>query len=321
MLINLSIPPEKEKYKNLLVSMMDITERKRMEIAIRESEKKYRTLFENSPVGIGFATSDGMLLEANGALLQMIDYTKKEIDQINIKDIYHNPEDLELTMKQVQKDGFIRNYETRLKRKNGTLFNASLTLAFIKFEDREVLLTTILDITKQKQLEEQLSIRQRMDYLGTLAGGIAHDFNNLLTGIMGYIDMLNLESDRLSETQKDYISNALISSQRAADLIRQLQTLSRGIVAKKTSVDVYEIGAEVFGMLEKTTDRLINKEVKMGPGEYYVTADASELNQVFLNLGTNAVQSIEERHGVSHIFTEGAAEGGGRESRKRERGG
>ncbi|KKL84245.1 hypothetical protein LCGC14_1966680 [marine sediment metagenome] len=151
------------------------------------------------------------------------------------------------------------------------------------------------DITDQKQLEEQLQIRQRMDSLGTLAGGIAHDFNNLLVGIMGYIDLLDLDAGSLSEKQKHYIDNALKSSQRAADLVKQLQTLSVGVVSSKASVDIYEIAGEVFGMLERTTDRLIKKEVGMKPGEFYVTANSTELNQVFLNLGTNAVQSIKGR--------------------------
>jgi len=156
------------------------------------------------------------------------------------------------------------------------------------------LVGTAQDITEHKRLEEQLQIRQRMDSLGTLAGGIAHDFNNLLTGIMGYIDMLNLASDNLTETQKDYISNALQSSHRAADLVRQLQTLSNAVISKKSNIDVYDIVTEVFNILKKTTDRLIEKEVRLKPGKFYVTANASEFNQVLLNLGTNAVQSISE---------------------------
>ncbi|HEB29586.1 MAG TPA: hypothetical protein ENI15_01760 [Spirochaetes bacterium] len=116
-----------------------------------------------------------------------------------------------------------------------------------------IVYATARDITEKKQLEEQLQIRQRMDSLGTLAGGIAHDFNNLLTGILGYIDLLNLHSENLTETQKEYISNAVKSSQRAADLVMQLQTLSRGIVTKKKSVDLYETVEEVFKMLDKTT--------------------------------------------------------------------
>jgi len=152
-----------------------------------------------------------------------------------------------------------------------------------------------IDITEQKHLEEQLQIRQRMDSLGTLAGGIAHDFNNLLVGIMGNIDLLNMETENLTEFQKECLKNADISCERAASLIKQFQMLSRGIVSEKTSVDIYETAKEVFDLLKKTTDRLIKKRIDFKSGEFHVTAAPAELNQVFLNLGTNAAQAIEER--------------------------
>jgi len=134
-----------------------------------------------------------------------------------------------------------------------------------------------------------------MDSLGTLAGGIAHDFNNLLAGIMGNIDMLSLESEGFSELQKEYLNSAMTNCERAAALTRQFQTLSQGNIFPKTSVDVYEIASEVFNLLGKTTDKLIEKRIDLKSGDFQVTADPAELNQVFLNLGTNALQAIEER--------------------------
>ncbi len=152
------------------------------------------------------------------------------------------------------------------------------------------------DITERKRLEEQLQIRQRMDSLGTLAGGVAHDFNNLLTGIMGYLDiLLNINKDGLSESQEGYIENALKSCQRAADLVKQFQSLSKSTISKKTNIDLYEASTEVLNMLEKTTDKLIEKRIDFAPGEFYINANPSELNQILLNLGTNAVKAIEER--------------------------
>ncbi len=141
-----------------------------------------------------------------------------------------------------------------------------------------------------KESEEQLQIRQRMDSLGTLAGGIGHDFNNLLTWIMGYLDLLNRDSN-LSDIHKEYVKNSLLSSRRAADLIKQLQNLSKNAISEKTSIDIYNIASEVFWLLDKTTDKIINfKE-----GEFYILWNASELHQVLLNLGTNSYKAIEER--------------------------
>ncbi len=154
------------------------------------------------------------------------------------------------------------------------------------------------DITERRQLEEQLQLRQRMDSLGTLAGGIAHDFNNLLTGIMGNISVLSMHPDRFSDIQRQCVRDAEKSCQRAGELIRQFQSLSGGFAAERRAVDLHEIGSEVFSLLDKTTDRLIQKTVDFKPGRFFVNANPGELNQVLLNLGTNAVQAIEEK-GVS----------------------
>ena len=134
-----------------------------------------------------------------------------------------------------------------------------------------------------------------MDSLGTLAGGIAHDFNNILAGIMGYIDILSLESDGFTETQKEYLKNAEIGCNRAADLISKFQALSRGSVSEKTSVDIYGVAQKIFDSMDVNTGRIIEKRLDLKPGEFYVLVNPSELNQVFLNLGTNAVQALESR--------------------------
>ncbi len=268
---------------------------------LEKAEEKYRSIFENAVEGILQTTSEGRIMNANPSLACILDYESpkelmRSVTHIG-QQLFADPSRWTELLRRFKDRDIVSNFEIQIYKKNGNLQWISLNARALRNAEGTLLSLEgfLTDITVRKRLEEQLRIRQRMDSLGTLAGGIAHDFNNLLTGIMGYIDMLNLHSENFTETQKKYISNAVKSSQRAADLVSQLQTLSRGTVTKKESVDVYEAVTEVFRMLEKTTDRLIKKEVEMKPGEYYVIADASELNQVFLNLGTNAVQSIEEK--------------------------
>ncbi|MCK4965595.1 response regulator, partial [bacterium] len=137
---------------------------------------------------------------------------------------------------------------------------------------------------------------QKIEAIGALAGGIAHDFNNLLTGIIGYLDMLDsVYNEGLNENQTDCIENALKSSNQAVELIKQIQSLSRGTIDEKTNIDLYEISNDVFTLLKNTTNRLIKKSIDLKPGEFYITAVPSEIHQVLLNLGTNAAQAIEER--------------------------
>jgi PAS domain S-box-containing protein len=145
-----------------------------------------------------------------------------------------------------------------------------------------------------KRSEEQLLIRQRMDSLWTLAWWIWHDFNNLLTGMMWNLDMLNLDWTAEGK-QKEYIANALKSCQRAADLVKQFQNLSNTAVTEKTSIDLHNIANEVFDLLKKTTDKIIEKRINFGEWDFHVLWSSSEIHQVLLNLWTNAYKALEER--------------------------
>ncbi|MHA1734221.1 MAG: PAS domain S-box protein [Promethearchaeota archaeon] len=154
----------------------------------------------------------------------------------------------------------------------------------------------IVNALNRKRLEEQLQIRQRMDYLSTLVGGIAHDFNNILAGIIGNISLVKLDAAGLDESALVNLDEAERACTRAADLIKQLQTFSDRFPQKGEEVfDVRDIAVEVFDLLDKTTDRLIEKEVVVPPGEFYIKGRPSELNQVLLNLATNSIHAISAK--------------------------
>ncbi|MBN1290767.1 MAG: response regulator [Candidatus Latescibacteria bacterium] len=148
---------------------------------------------------------------------------------------------------------------------------------------------------QRQYLEEQLQIRQRMDSLGTLAGGIAHDFNNLLVAIMGNLDLLLQRESGLTDSQRDNINEAYKASQHAAQLTKEIQSLSSGGISQKSVIDIYDVAHDVFKILERTIDKLIEKKINIRPKQYYVHANADQLHQVLLNLGTNSAHAIMER--------------------------
>lgn len=158
-----------------------------------------------------------------------------------------------------------------------------------------------------RKSEEQLQFRQKMDSMWTLAAGICHDFNNLLMAIMWNLDLLRMDNN-LSDTEHNYVDNALTSSNRAAELIKQLQKLSINTISEKWSVDIYKIINEVFTLLASTTDKIVNKIIDFKAWEYYVMWNFSELHQVLLNLGTNSYKAIEERWCKSWDFIKISAE-------------
>ncbi|HWA25517.1 MAG TPA: PAS domain-containing protein [Lacunisphaera sp.] len=152
----------------------------------------------------------------------------------------------------------------------------------------------------RRQLESQLFQAQKMETLGTLAGGIAHDFNNLLTGILGYQD---LAFDGLPEghESRPYLEASREASLRARELVDQILTFSRQTGSKKVPVDLKTIVEDARRFLRSTVPATIRIEVNAAADCDLVLADASQMHQVLLNLGTNAAHAMHKTGGVMRI--------------------
>lgn len=135
----------------------DITERKNAEEALQESELRYRTLFETLPVGVGLSTLDGRIIDANSTFQRMMGFSLEEIKQLNVRDLYHNPDKRTRLLKQLQQDGLVRDFEIELKRKDGSTYYANLNVTAIKMHDETVLVTVAKDITEQRKMEKALA--------------------------------------------------------------------------------------------------------------------------------------------------------------------
>ncbi len=164
----------------------------------------------------------------------------------------------------------------------------------------------ILDVLKKK---EQTIQNRKRDSRGPLAGGIAHDFNNLLSGIMGHLELLNINQETLDALQKDHITSALIASKRAAKLIRQLQTLTKSNTFDPAIIDISKVITDVFNILEQTTNPLIEKRNELVENKLFVEGYEEELHQIFMNLGMNAIRAIEEKGTLSSSFIKVYAQG------------
>ncbi len=165
--------------KELRVICRDISEREKAEKALRESEKQYRTLQSNIPVGV-FRTSanpGGRILSANPALAKMFGYKKPEaMSKVHVGDLYLNPDDRKRFIKTLSSSGEISNYEVQLKRKDGTVFWGSLSARAIADEKGEILYFdgVLGDITERKQAKEALreSERQYRSLVETIQEGM-----------------------------------------------------------------------------------------------------------------------------------------------------
>jgi len=135
----------------------DITEHKKMEEELKESELRYHTLFGILPVGVALSTPDGRILDANSTFQKMIGYSIEEMRRINVLDTYHNPEERAPYLKKLQEEDFIHGFEVQLKRKDGTIFLASLNVTTMKIRNETVLVTVAKDITEQRNMEKALA--------------------------------------------------------------------------------------------------------------------------------------------------------------------
>ena len=275
--------------------VIDITERKRAEEALRQSEDKHRTLTNNLNVGVyrNTAGPTGRFIEANPAIIQLFGYDSREaFFEASVSDLYQNPDDRKKFNKKIMQKGAVRNEVLQLQRKDGTSFTGSVSAVAVKDEDGRIKFFDGIfeDISERVNLEAQLQQAHKMESLGTLAGGIAHDFNNLLMGIQGRTSLMLLDTDSQNpffehlKGVEDYVKSA-------SDLTKQLLAFARGGKYEVIPTDLNEIiqtGSEMFGRTKKE----ITIHRKDQKGIWTVEVDRGQIEQVMLNLYVNAWQSM-----------------------------
>ena len=129
----------------------DITERKRAEEALRESEGRFRALTETSSLAVGVSSSDGKFLYVNKAYEKLFGYTQKELNHLNASELWRNPEDRRNMIDAVRSKGFLMDYEVELKRKDGTPFWAMLSVNSVDYGGNQAIMASVYDITERKQ--------------------------------------------------------------------------------------------------------------------------------------------------------------------------
>jgi len=286
----------------------DITDRQKSEQAIHESEKKYRTIFEESKDTIYISTVEGEFVDINPAGVSLFGYdSAEELMAVNIKDsIYTNPRDRMKFQDTLKENGFVTDYEINLKKKNGEKLIVLVTASAVKDENDKITgyRGIIRDITKQKELERQLLQAQKMEAIGTLAGGIAHDFNNILGAILGYTELT------IALVEEDRNENAIIrrnleqvyrASLRAKDLIQHILTFSRQTEHKPQSIKINLILKEALKLLRASLPATIDIYQEIDTNPRYILGDPTQIHQIIMNLCTNAYDAMREKGGVLKV--------------------
>jgi PAS domain S-box-containing protein len=286
----------------------DITERKRMEEALRESENRYRDLFQNAIMGIFKSTIDGKAVMVNPMLARMFGYETTQEFMARVKnvvtDVLADPRRRsEIIRLQIDNPG-LNTFENLYRRKDGSTFWGRLNVRSIKDDyDRVIFYEGFLeDISERrraeeekKKLEERLQRAEKMEALGTLAGGVAHDLNNVLGIIVGYAEILLLDSD-VSGSQRPALKNILEGSQKAAVIIQDLLTLARRGVAFRRVININKIVTEVFNSPEfeklSAQHHQLKTRIDIDPDLLNISGSSVHLSKALFNLASNAGEAM-----------------------------
>jgi PAS domain S-box-containing protein len=285
-------------------TVQDITERVLAVKAIVESEKKYRTLFEESKDAIIISSPEGKLLNINPVGIELFGYSSsEELLDVNIAEyLCANPADRTRFSRALEENGSVNDFEVVGKKRGGQPVVLSITASAVSGHDGKAVAYRgiVRDITEHKKLQQQLIQAQKMEAVGQLTGGIAHDFNNILTTIIGY-GKLALRKIGKDDPVRTYIEEMLFSSDRAAALTQGLLAFSRKQVMDIKPVNI--IG--VVNNFEKLLSMVIGENIEIKTSSrkrnLMVMADSAQVEQVLMNLATNARDAMSGEGTLSII--------------------
>jgi len=278
--------------EQLVIVNRDISERKRAERALQNSEARYRGLVENTTrYGICEATLGGRFLDANRALVEMLGYkTKDQLLKVNLSsEIFRDPHALQGLVKECRIGEKSKDVEVEWKCEDGTPLVVRCNGRPVKDEQGELVGIEVIaeDVTERRAFEEQLRAAQKMEAIGRLAGGVAHDFNNLLGVIIGYSELLQ---ERLKPTDplRATVEEIRKAGRRASSLTHQLLAFSRQQVLEPRIIDLNAVVADTEKMLRRLIGEHIELVTSLAPDLRTVKADPGQIERVIINLAINA---------------------------------
>ena len=301
------------KITGCIENVRDITKQKKAEEILEESEEKYRSLIESANDAIFVADVEtGIILDTNKRAEELIGIPAEKIIGMHQSQL-HPKEKAEYYRKifkgHIQKEKTISGEDIFVCNKDGREIPVNISASVIKIKGRKVIQGFFRDITERKKAEEekkkleyQLRQAQKMEAVGRLAGGIAHDFNNILTAIIGYSNIIQMKISEDDPLRAD-VDQILGASQRAAQLTQSLLAFSRQQIIHPKPVRLNEIIVNAEKLLLRLIGEDIEFKTNLTDMDLTIMADSGQIEQVLINLATNARDAIPEG-GMLSISTE-----------------
>jgi PAS domain S-box-containing protein len=275
---------------NVLLVARDITDRRRAEQSLRESEEKYRTLIETASDAILLADAgSGQILVANRKASELLGLPIDRIVGSSQESLYP-PDEVDRARRQfaeAARIGTATVSDLSLRGAGGRRIPVEISTSSVEIGGRRVLQGIYRDVSERRQLEEQLRQTQKIEAIGRLAGGVAHDFNNLLSAIIGFGQLARQQAGVGSAVHR-YLEEVLRAADRAAALTRQLLAFSRRQVLRPVLLDLGVVVKGMGEMVRRLQGEDITLRVKTPAGPSWIKADIGQMEQVVLNLAVNA---------------------------------
>ena len=287
--------------------LRDITERKRSAAIVERERMRLQTILKMASDGIHVMDGEGLLVEANDAFLNMLGYDRSAIGRLHVADWsgLESPEVIKARNDElIARRGQVL-FEAPVRRRDGVILDMEINAAGIEIEGKGYLYAAFRDITARKQaeakrtqLEEQLREAQKMQAIGTLAGGIAHDFNNIIATILGNVDLARQDASA-NPLALESLEEIHKAGSRARDLVHQILAFSRRELTERRRIALEPVVEETGRLLRATLPARVAIEVQCNAGGAIVQADPTQIQQVLINLATNAMQAM--RGAPGHI--------------------
>ncbi len=291
----------------------DITDLKRAEEALQEAYEgleqrvkertaELRSLIEASLDPLVTISRDGKISDVNVATELVTGCSRQELIGTDFADYFTDPERARQGYERVFAEESVRDYPLDIRHRDGgitpVLYNASV----YRNDGGSVIgvFAAARDVSDRQKLEAQLRQAQKMEALGTLSGGIAHDFNNILAAIIGFTELV---ADHIGKGGREerHVKRILEASLRGRDLVRQLLAFSRKAEQEKKPLRVGSIVKETVRLVRASTPTTISIKTKIAGDAGLIFADPTQIQQVLMNLCTNAAYAMRERGGVLDI--------------------
>ena len=296
-----SVLMEFQDSRQVLSMTVDITDKKKAEDALIKSEKRFRSLFMMAPIPLLEVSGKGNIIEVNHEFTRILGYGREDYDTIGALWDAVGPDDRDKEQvlagwrEVADRDGGREKKEPEeytLRCKDGTLRTFMVYAGLIS----DSILVNLFDITDVQALERHARQAQKMEALGILAGGIAHDFNNILSAIFGFSELAKLEA-RDNEKIKKSLDRVLAAGLRARDLVRHIMTFSRKGDFQKQAIEIAPLLEESLKFIRASFPANIHITHQVEAADAWVTADPSQLHQVFMNLFANAAHAMKAKGG------------------------